>query len=289
MTLSSSPAGLTEPSLTALSPTSIEATWEPPLYPNGIILYYTLVQTSDNSVLFNGTDTRATLTGLSPNTVYSYRVTAHNIAGSVSSNASSVLTLEDVPDQILPPIVTVLSARSLNVSWQEPLQPNGNILNYTLLLDRDPAFSGLQFQYTLNDLQPFTQYEVSIQACTAKGCSESSRVYQTTPEAPPEGFNPPTITSVTSDSMTVLINEVSTPNGLVYYGLNVTGEFRLDSVERQGSYETRLVFNSTTIGGGIVVSNLLPFTEYDLVVVIVNIAGDLIGDAVNVTTESAGQ
>ena len=289
MTLSSAPTGLTEPSLTALSPTSIEATWEPPLYPNGVILYYTLVQTSDNSVLFNGTDTRATLTGLSPNTVYSYRVTAHNIAGSVSSNESSVLTLEDVPDQILPPNVSVVSARSLNVSWQEPLQPNGNILNYTLLLDSDPVFSGLQLQYTLNDLQPFTQYEISIQACTTKGCSESSRVYQTTPEAPPEGFNPPTITSITSDSVTVVISEVSTPNGLVYYSLNVTGEFRLGSMERQSSYETRLVFNSTMIGEGVVVSSLLPFTEYELVVVVGNVAGSLIGDTVNVTTDSAGQ
>ena len=292
MTLSAPPTGLGSPSLTALSPTSVEATWVPPLYPNGIVLYYTLVQLAVGgveTVVFNGTTLRATVSGLSPNTVYSYRVAATNIAGSVNSNASSVLTLEDVPDQILPPNVSIVSPHSLNVSWREPLRPNGNILNYTILLNAGAVFVGLQLEHTLTGLEPYTQYGISIQACTVKGCSESSRIYQTTPEAVPVGYNPPLVTMIASDSITLVMMEVDSPNGVVYYGLNVTGEFRVVSLGRQSSYETRLIANGTQVGDNVVVSDLFPFTKYQLLVIIVNTAGALTGEVFNVTTESAGQ
>lgn len=298
-TLSSAPSGLSPPSLSPLSPTSVEATWSSPSSPNGIITHYELVQLVDSNnemVVFNGSDLQTTLSQLIPNTVYQFKIIAYNMAGSVSSSFTSIQTPEGVPDLIIPPNVTVINSTSLYVQWEEPQQPNGNILNYTLLLDRAPVFTGLILQYTLTNLTPFTQYSLSIQACTVQGCGNSSQTSVRTSEATPEGYVVPTVTNINAESFVVVINEVERPYGFVYYTLDMTGEFLLVSAGagnrvRSTVLETRTVFNNTLSpdSSSVMVENLVPFTEYELVLSVINSAGTLIGEPFNVTTLSAGK
>lgn len=39
-----------------------------------------------------------------------------------------------VPMRLLEPSVDVLDSTSLSISWSEPLEPNGIIINYTIFL-----------------------------------------------------------------------------------------------------------------------------------------------------------
>ena len=42
------------------------------------------------------------------------------------------VTVQGVPEGILPPVVTAVSPSSLHVSWSEPTRPNGVIQRYHL-------------------------------------------------------------------------------------------------------------------------------------------------------------
>ena len=87
--------------------------------------------------------------GLSPATEYQFYITATNGAGSLTSNASVNSTLFDVPEGISPPSISIATAVSLNVVWQMPTSPNGDIINYKLLIDQVEVFQGLQLQTTV--------------------------------------------------------------------------------------------------------------------------------------------
>ena len=292
MTLSAPPIGLVAPHLNALSPTTVTASWNPPSYTNGIILYYELVQLTGNdaeTTIFNGTDQQHTITNLSPNTNYFFKVIAHNLAGSVSSNVSSLQTPEGIPDQILPPNITILNSSSLLVNWQVPLLPNGNITNYTLIQNNSNVFSGLSFSIVLTSLQPFTIYSYALQVCTGKGCGTSIQTVVQTSEAIPQEYVAPVVSHITSHSITVAVHEVLKPNGIVTYMLRVTGEFLLSNtpIGRNTTTETRTIFNNSIVKN-VTIVNLLPFSQYSYQLEVVNSVGSLFGAVFNVTTLSAG-
>ena len=91
-TLPDSPSGLAAPNLTALSPSSIEATWLPPAQPNGEILSFELLlfgqDLSQNMTIVSGLNLSATITGLTPNTQYSFQLLVFNAGGSTAQPCS---------------------------------------------------------------------------------------------------------------------------------------------------------------------------------------------------------
>jgi len=276
-TLPDQPMGLAAPNLTALSPSSIEAVWAHPLEPNGAILRFELrlVTGAQPEIIFNGLGLETTITGLSPNTLYTYQLFVFNAGGFASSSQVSVRTLEGTPDGVTAPIATIIDPTSLNITWLEPTRPNGIINQYILLQDGSPIFTGLSLSFVATGLQPFTQYSYSIMACTVRNCSSSPPLFTMTPESTPTGYTPPTVVQVTPFSIELSINQVGSPNGLVYYVLNMTGS-------------SEALFNSSTVGN-VVVDGLSPFTEYVFVLAVSNSAGTLIGEPLTVTTLPTGE
>ena len=283
-TLPDKPEGLAPPSVTPLSPSSLEITWEEPEISNGEILRYELQQltTDRNITLFSGVGFSYELTDLTPNTVYRFRVFATNAGGTTASDVAQNHTLEDAPDGLSPPVLTVINATAINVTWEEPSQPNGVISEYILFRNGTEVFHGLKRMYTDTNLDPFTFYSYSIQACTSGNCSASTPTITRTDEATPEGLVPFTITMITSDTFTLTVNEVLRPNGIVLYIITVMGEFA------DGADETRVVYNGTEVGT-VVVCGLLPFTVYQITQTVSNSAGFLTGDVERVTTDPAGK
>ena len=283
-TLPDKPAGFSPPSVIPLTPTALKITWEEPREPNGDILLYELQQVSgDNfTVLFTGIGFTYTLRGLSPNTLYSFRVLVTNAGGTTVSNVTSNRTLEDAPDGLAPPTLTVLNATAINVTWLEPTQPNGVITEYILSRNESEVFQNLELFYTDTGLRPYTIYSYFVQACTSGNCSASTLSHVRTDEGVPEGFVPPTITSVTSASFSLTINGVLEPNGVVHYVITVTGTFASSLLE-----ETREVYSETHIGM-VDVMDLLPFSNYTIMLTASNTAGSLTGISMMVTTEPAG-
>lgn len=285
-TLPDKPDGLAPPSVTPLTPTSLEITWQAPTESNGDIIRYELQQVNDdqNITLFEGIGFSYVHIGLTPNGLYSFRVLVTNAGGTTASDVAQNRTLEDAPDGLSPPELTVLNATAIIIAWDEPSEPNGVITEYILSRNMTEIFRGLGFVYNDTDLDPFTFYSYFIQACTSGNCSASTPVVARTGEAPPEGLMLPSVTSITSSSFAITVNEVREPNGIVVYVVTVVGEFASSPT---GTEEEREAFNSTGLGTEFV-TDLLPFTDYQVFLTVFNSAGSITGDAVRVMTDPAG-
>ena len=286
-TLPDSPTGLAAPNLTVLSPSSVQAVWLQPTDPNGEIIRFELHRflgrnLSQADVVFSGLDLESTITGLTPNTLYTFQLLVFNSGGSAASPTVEIQTPEDIPDGISAPTIEVINSTALLVTWQQPTQPNGDIIRYILTQNGLIVFDGLLLSYLATNLEPFTVYSYAIMACTEQGCGSSNHSTASTLEAVPEGYVQPTVTTTTANSFTLRVNAVTNPNGLVRYVVYVTGEFALSPVA-----ETRAVYNSSE-PGMVQVDDLLPFTNYDIILTVTNSAGTLTGDTFIVQTSPTG-
>ena len=296
-TIEGVPVGLSAPSLVGLSSTRVQASWTNPSQPNGVITRYELFRVfgqdlSQTELIANSSQLSGVADGLLPNTLYFFKVVAYNSVGSVTTNVSSITTPEDTPEQVFPLVLTVANSTSLLITWQEPLQPNGIITSYTLFRDDTSIFIGVTTDFTFLDtgLDPFTEYEYFIVACTAEGCGASTSTTETTDEAVPELIQQPEVTSFSSNSASILVKPVGQPNGLVTYILRISGEFLLDynGDLRITMVETRVIFNHS-IPAEAVVGDLIPFTDYTVWVEVINTAGSVFSEMDIFTTSQAGQ
>lgn len=281
-TLPDRPMGLAAPNLTVLSPSSIEATWGVPSSSNGAIQRFELRRLfgpdlTQFEVIFDGLGLETTITGLTPNTVYTFQLFVYNAGGSGSSPTVSARTLEGVPDGVSEPTVVVVNATTLSVSWIEPAIPNGVISQYILVQNGSIVFTGLSFSFVVSDLQPFTYYSFSVMACTVRNCSSSIPTVAMTPEATPQGYVPPSITRVTPFTIELTVNPVANPNGIVSYILYVD----LEGGNRQAVY-------NSSLPGAVLVENLSPFTNYTFVLEVMNTAGVLMGPEFDIQTSPTG-
>ncbi len=77
-----------------------------------------------------------------------------------------------------------MGSRQLNISWDPPARPNGVIVNYTILLDdeQEGVVDASVTSFTVSQLDPFTDYSISIETCNSIGCVENTPVNVTTAE-----------------------------------------------------------------------------------------------------------
>ena len=70
----------------------------------------------------------------------------------------------------MPPDIRILGPTIMNVSWSPPLQPNGVIEFYTVRLPepRVEVRNVTVFWVVFDDLEPYTEYSVTVTACTSK-------------------------------------------------------------------------------------------------------------------------
>ena len=294
------PMGQGPPTLTILGSRSIEATWLPPTTPNGVITEYKLLLLSGPeqgrvTELYSGLDLHFVVTGLQPATEYFFAVESHNAGGSSRSFITIARTREDVPDGIDPPVLVDSNSTALSLAWVAPSQPNGRITRYILLIEMDnltEIFNGIATMHTVIDLDPFTAYTFVLQACTRCSlcCGSSDPVTFTTMEAVPVGVSPPTILVVTPTSISFEVHPVSIPNGVITYTVYIVGSFSDSNGNETGnsttSVEMRMVYQDSEVGMGMS-DNLLPFTQYELYLIVSNSAGQIASESVfTVTGES---
>ena len=213
------------PSLTATGPSSVVVSWLPPEMPNGVILQYLIhrrLSSSDSQgLLINvlaGTITEFTNVGpdLLPYTRYEYKVTARNSEGDSVSEWAIVQTLEAPPQVLYAPLVAMVDAYSVVLSWQPPLQINGEILLYKVQyreVSSDPTSEPLTKMVTVpgtvlgtsvSGLQPYTPHEVRIVAQNSAGEVASSWTHTTTSEAAPSGMGPFAVEQMSTGTSVIL-------------------------------------------------------------------------------------
>ncbi len=159
---------------------------------------------------------------LSPYMAYSYQLITSNIRANTSSATVSLRTLSAVPEQDELQLTLVGRAKptSASFNWTEPLNTTGPVDSFTLSSiyhltgEERNHYTGLQTEATAEELQPFTRYNFSLQACTNGGCARSESLIVLTAQIPPQQQPAPTITSLGSSQLKVDWEPPVLPNGI---------------------------------------------------------------------------
>ncbi|XP_035824249.1 protein sidekick-2 isoform X2 [Aplysia californica] len=175
--------------VTSLSSTDLEITWQPPPKDNinGVLIGYTVLywssptdtceERSPNSLLESGLS--VLLEDLNPYTIYCSTVQAVNLAGTgPKSSLIARRTLEDRPGPPANLRFSNIGLEELVVQWDPPIVPNGLIksyeLQYYVTVDGETAkvtrtLSGSETQQNVTDLAEEERYTFTLAAFTAIG------------------------------------------------------------------------------------------------------------------------
>ncbi|XP_066294310.1 tenascin-X-like isoform X3 [Branchiostoma lanceolatum] len=191
-----SPTGL---GATPVDPRTIRVEWQPPQRPNGDIqgynIYYRTTESEVDALQQAGAqDIFLTLTGLSPFTEYTIRVSALTGVGEgQTSDSVTVLTPAGAPSSPMEVEANAVDSQSIRINWQRPSEPNGNILGYNIFYNTEGENSNNQqtvgpddTAYVLEGLRPATQYVITLNAFTEAGEGERTqeRVVTTLTDVP---------------------------------------------------------------------------------------------------------
>ncbi|XP_037397596.1 usherin [Pygocentrus nattereri] len=288
---------------TVLSASAIKLTWSAPDSPNSNALTYTLLRDSepihsDPSLHPFGT-MQFIDSSLSPYTLYTYQLITSNLHGNTSSSSISLRTLASVPDsdELQLSLVGRPGPTSASFNWTEPLNASGPVELYTLTSAEEQTgeehvrYEGLESEVTVDELQPFTRYIFSLQACTNGGCAYSNNVTLITAQISPQQQPAPHVTTLGSTQMRVDWEPPALPNGIIIrYELFMQAlNESLDNVTGLGS-EHRVFLSSGWLNprqpmgsananalappeSSVVLSDLEPFTVHRFRVLTVNMAG----------------
>lgn len=222
-------------SLASVNPRKVLISWGPPAQPNGILQSYRLLK---NDVLYPFSFDAATFSytdeDLLPYSRYSYAIVACTMGGCSTSEAAAIQTLEAAPALVDPPSLQAVSATQINASWAPPQIQNGDITKYILKLNEEEYYPGKSLQMLVSNLQPYTQYDFALVACTAGGCTSSVSQSMMTMEAPPSNMEAPRLLVMGSESIEITWKLPANPNGKI-----TSYELRRDGVLVYSGLETR--------------------------------------------------
>ncbi|XP_054764236.2 uncharacterized protein LOC129270924 [Lytechinus pictus] len=129
-----------------------------------------------------------TLSGLDPFSHYLIWVSAYTNVGEGPTTGcpSTGRTSEGTPNE--PVNVTIIgsNATSIGLTWSPPLEQNGIIRNYSILVksnstsDQQEFFSGGVQTFFVEGLYGYVHYSLQVRACTTKCGAPSDEVYQKT-------------------------------------------------------------------------------------------------------------
>uniref|UniRef100_G3R780 Protein tyrosine phosphatase receptor type Q n=1 Tax=Gorilla gorilla gorilla TaxID=9595 RepID=G3R780_GORGO len=225
-------------SVKQLSGVTVKLSWQPPLEPNGIILYYTVYVWNRSSLkTINVTETSLELSDLDYNVEYSAYVTASTRFGDgkTRSNIISFQTPEGAPSDPPKDVYYVnLSSSSIILFWTPPSKPNGIIQYYSVyyrntsgtfmqnftLHEVTNDFDNITVSTIIDKLTIFSYYTFWLTASTSVGNGNKSsdiiEVY--TDQDIPEGLvGNLTYESISSTAINVSWVPPAQPNGLVFY------------------------------------------------------------------------
>lgn len=217
-TLQAPPDGLSPPEISyvSMSPLQLLISWFPPQHSNGVIQSYGLQRNGVSpAVRFNASTFSYTDSQLLPSSTYSYAILACTGGGCCTSDPTNITTPEAPPSGVSPPVLWTISAHQINVSWSPPSIPNGKIAKYLLRCNGEEHLAGQDLSFLLSNLQPFTQYNISLVACTSGGCTASKATPAWTMEAPPENIDPPTLHVTGPESIEITWTPPRNPHGQI--------------------------------------------------------------------------
>ncbi|XP_052021224.1 phosphatidylinositol phosphatase PTPRQ [Apodemus sylvaticus] len=225
-------------SVKQLSGVTVMLSWQPPLEPNGIILYYTVYVWDKSSLkTINATETSLELSDLDYNVDYSAYVTASTRFGDGKTRSSIInfRTPEGEPSDPPKDVHYVnLSSSSIILFWAPPVKPNGIIQYYSVyyqntsgtfvqnftLLEVTRESGNVTVSARIYKLAIFSYYTFWLTASTSVGNGNKSSdiIHVYTDQDIPEGrVGNLTFESISSTAINVSWTPPSQPNGLIFY------------------------------------------------------------------------
>uniref|UniRef100_A0A3Q2DRE6 Protein tyrosine phosphatase receptor type Q n=1 Tax=Cyprinodon variegatus TaxID=28743 RepID=A0A3Q2DRE6_CYPVA len=172
---STPPANLTIYNHTAVS---VWLTWDPPLEPNGVVIKYgfriqdliTQTVTHRNS---SGSSTMEHLSGFRPHSSYEISVYSYTRVGHGNQFSSPVtFTTNESSDAVGNLSCLGLSWDSVQISWEVPANPNGQILFYEITGEVNMqtfTHKADTLEYTVTGLSPDQEYVLAVAAVNSAG------------------------------------------------------------------------------------------------------------------------
>ncbi|XP_026997071.1 protein sidekick-2 isoform X1 [Tachysurus fulvidraco] len=212
--------------------TSVRLIWQPPAQPNGIILAYQITyrrnSSNSNSAIVDVLSPSArqyTASGLKPESVYVFRLTAQTRNGWGEAAEALVVTTEkrarpQPPSRPRVPQEDVQS-RSVLLSWEPGSDGLSPVRYYTVQYKELPNIMWIVHSasvnheansYIVDKLKPFTSYQFRVKATNDIGdseYSEESEAITTLQDSPDKA---PTIISVTPHTTTSVLLRWKTPS-----------------------------------------------------------------------------
>ncbi|KAK1793453.1 hypothetical protein P4O66_011830 [Electrophorus voltai] len=247
-----------------LNSTAVELFWTTPSKPHGLLACYRLLR--DGQLIFAGGPDASCYVdaGLRPGTRYVYKLEASTGGGSSLSSPYVIRTPVSSPEGIpAPHNISVVGLRSVFVTWSPPGAYNTSLpVEYDVLLNAGTERplvrrAGQDRFLVLDGLDPYTSYDIRVQACQADGCGAGPGVSVQTPEAVPQALDPPVLRAAAATVVEVHWSPPHKPNGLlttylIYRRPKGTQEELLVFIWTEGPLEFIDASDS-----------LQPFTEYE--------------------------
>lgn len=199
MTAESAPEQVNPPTFIVINSTSVQAFWQSPNISNGILTEYRLTLVAVNNITFDEPQTKFTgnamsaiIGDLSAFTINYFVLQACTSVGCSSSDLVSITTLEASPEFQPAPTIIALNSSSVQIMWEAPKQPNGEIVMYQVdqrLVNNSENSTTVNtvpaniFQLIVSGLEPYTFYEYRIISFTNGGGTSSIWVQIRTLEA----------------------------------------------------------------------------------------------------------
>ncbi|XP_061735051.1 usherin isoform X2 [Nerophis ophidion] len=304
---SKAPSQQPAPVALALSYYSINLTWHQPDSPNSNILNYTLIRDGQpvhsiqRSYPFNPESFEDT--HLSPYTNYSYWIITTNVAGLTTSATAFYQTLGASPkrDDLYLNLVGRPGPTTASFNWNTPPNNTGPVERFVLSSkeyssEAEPVihYIGLFTEAMASGLKAFTQYTVTLQACSSGGCTSTLPVSLLTAATPPQNQSPPKVNATGPHTLFASWEPPAQPNGIITrYEVFLRGPLGLRNLSSQTGEKSVFVsmgwfdpsipseakLNNTSIASppesSTIVTGLQSFSSYQMRVVSVNVAGNV--------------
>ncbi|XP_078452070.1 usherin [Lampetra planeri] len=205
------PSFVPPPVATPVNATAIRVSWAPLAPGRG--------QTTQAKLFVDGEECpeglreSVTVSGLRPYSEHGFFVSVCTGGGCANSSGVRARTLEAPPESLRAPRLDVTNYRTVEVRWQKPDAPNGQILSYEVWRDGALVYSGLKLHYRDARLSPGARYSYSLVARNARGRVSSAPSVARTPASAPGGLAPPRLEALSSTGMRVAWDPPLRPNG----------------------------------------------------------------------------
>ena len=175
-------------------------------------------------MVYSGTSNNFTIQALQVYTEYTLQLTACTRIGCAQGPQVRIRTGELPPEGVKTPTVFVRGRTVVEVSWEEPSTPNGEIIRYEVLFATNDVLSAYVskfnatpdvFNTIVKNLTAGTKYYVRVRPFTGGGGTFSNATHVTTHEDVPDDIPAPTVVALSPYALFVIMLPPDKPNGVI--------------------------------------------------------------------------